>query len=787
MRQGMFVFLGGILLVQGLPQLPLQETVRWSSAWALILLGIILLLIIRVSPLWRLPLWFAAGSLWALWHAGTGLATALPPALEGRDLRVTGVIEGIPRRSEDGVRFFLRVERFEDAPGFTDLPQRLRLSWYGRRVPALVAGERWRFTVRLKRPRGFMNPGGFDYEGWLFRQGVRATGYVRAGAGHERLAPPPSWPVSSWSLRWSLDRLRQALYREIDTRLAGWELRGLVAALAMGERQGIQEHHWQVLRGTGTTHLMAISGLHVGMVAGLAFWLVRWGWSRVPALSLYLAAPRAAAVAALLAAGVYAALAGFSVPTQRALIMVGVAMVSWFFQTRWRPGDVLALALWGVLWWDPLSVLSAGLWLSFAAVAGILFAMGGRPAARGAWWRWGRLHWVAALGVAPLSLWFFHQQALAAPLANFLAVPWVGLLVVPCALLGAVLLPLWPAAGEVLLQAAVLCLSGLWPVLEAMAAWPGAQWFHAPPAWGLAVAVVAVLLCLAPRGLPGRWLGVLGLLPLVLPLQPRPAEGELWFTLLDVGQGLAAVAQTREHVLVYDTGPRYSDRFDAGSAVLVPFLRSRGIRRVDLLVLGHGDRDHSGGAATLLAALPVARILASAPARVPPAAGWEGPPPAPCRAGQHWRWNGISFHMLHPQPVSDLRGNDASCVLRIRAGRHAVLLPGDIERRGERALLRHHRAGLASQILVVPHHGSRTSSTPAFVAAVRPDYALFAVGYRNRYRLPAAAVVQRYRAQGSRLLDSARHGAMHFRLGGTGELPAPQLYRSMARRYWHGD
>ena len=761
MRKGVFAFLGGILLLQSLPDLP-------ARGWCLLLL--LLPPLVFCLGRWRFLLLAPAGFLWVLWHAGTILATALPDELEGRDLLLEGVVEEIPQHRGRGLSFYLRARRLSMAGRDYPAPGLVRLGWYGR-VPAMVAGETWRLRVRLKRPHGFMNPGGFDYEGWLFRRGVRATGYVRKGAENRRLAPAAPW---SWG------RLRQALHDILTQSLADLPLGGLVTALAMGERQDIQPAQWTVLRRTGTSHLMAISGLHVGLAAGLAFFLLRRLWSLSSVLCLRLAAPRAAALGGMAAAWGYAALAGFSIPTQRAMVMVTLVMAAVFFRLRWRAGDILALALWCVLLLDPLAVMAAGFWLSFSAVAVILYAMERGAARPAGWWRWGRVHWAVALGLAPLSLLFFQQQSLLAPLANALAVPWVSLMVVPLVLAGACLAPFLPQLGGALLGLAAKLLAWLWPLLEWLAQPQWGQWFQAPPLWAVLLALPGIALLLAPRGLPGRWLGWLWLLPLLLAQPPRPPAQSLWFTLLDVGQGLAAVVRTRNHVLVYDSGPRFSSRFDAGSAVLLPFLRQQGIHHVDLLVLGHGDNDHMGGAASLLRGITVGEVLSSVPEKVP------GREASPCRAGQAWRWDGVLFRMLHPQGDAAFRGNDASCVLQVATAGRGILLTGDIEAPAEAELVRRYGGRLGAQVLVVPHHGSRTSSSAAFLDAVAPRYGLLPVGYRNRYGLPAVSVVEAYRRRGIRLLDSARHGAIGFVLDGRGRLLGPVSQRRVARRYWHG-
>jgi competence protein ComEC len=250
--------------------------------------------------------------------------------------------------------------------------------------------------------------------------------------------------------------------------------------------------------------------------------------------------------------------------------------------------------------------------------------------------------------------------------------------------------------------------------------------------------------------------------------------------LLDVGQGLAAVVQTAGHALVFDTGPATGERFDAGSAVVVPFLREYGIGRVDTLIVSHGDMDHRGGVPSLLAQTEVKRLLTSVPDKIRRDQGEV----ESCEAGQSWQWDGVRFEILYPFHDQAYRGNDASCVLRVQTLKEAVLLPGDIEKRSETALLQEEAARLPADILVAPHHGSNTSSTAAFLQAVQPRYALFAAGYRNRYGFPRPAVVARYATEGATLLDSARNGAITFHLGSSAPSP-PETFRQEARRYWN--
>lgn len=754
----------GMLALQRLDALP-------HPLWGLIFLPLPLLA-------WRYRLWrpaamAAAGFLWAWINAALTLSAQLPAEVEGQDVMVVGEIISLPDVDRRRAHFQFAVDsiRQDDTP--LPNPGRVVLNWYFPPA-ALQVGDRWRLRVRLKRPHGLSNPGGFDYEAWLFRHGLRATGYVRDSPDNRLLAHDP------WNQ--PVNRLRQALAQRIAAALPQSDFRGIIQALTIGQRAAIDPAQWQVLTATGTNHLVAISGLHVGMVAGLAFFLLRFLWSRSARLSLRWPAPRAGAVAAVVAAVLYAALAGFSIPTQRTVIMVLVVMVSVMLGRSGRPMSVLSLALLTVLIWDPLAVLEPGLWLSFAAVALIFYGMGQRLAPRGLWWKWGRVQVLVAVGLAPLLLILFQRVSLVAPAANLLAVPWVTLVVVPLSLLGTALLGLGSALGAVLLQMAAGAMGGLWPLLAGLAHSGAAQWLQAPPPfWAYVPALLGTLWLLAPAGVPGRWLGVVLLAPMVMVSPARPSAGEVWFTLLDVGQGLAAVVETADHTLVFDTGPATGERFDAGSAVVLPYLRQAGIHRIDTLIVSHGDMDHRGGAAAILSQGEVGRLLTSVPDKIP----WKRGVAEPCRAGQQWQWDGVRFEILYPFPAQTDQGNDASCVLRVATARHAVLLPGDIEKRSERRLVTRATAQLAADILVAPHHGSNTSSTTAFLEAVRPRYVLFAVGYRNRYGFPKPAVTARYAAEGVVLLDSAHAGAIRFRLDASPLLAAPERYRPASRRYWN--
>lgn len=761
MRSGTIAFLLGILCLQWFHILP-------ASAW-IMLLALSIPAALWLPLPWRLLGWGLSGFLWCLWSAHQILAVSLPPELEGRDLIVEGRVADLPEQRERRIRFLFDVSRLIVDGEPRPWPARVRLSWYGAKPPSLRAGDSWQLQVRLKRPWGFRNPGGFDYERWLFAHRIRATGYVREPI-RSLASPPPA--------RYRLDRFRQWLGERLHEHLAG-QPGALLRALTLGDRRAIAPETWEQLRITGTAHLLAISGMHIGLLAALVFWLARRLWPLAGERAVtWLPAPRAAAVLASVAALGYAALAGFSIPTQRALVMLLVVMVALWRSRPLIPGRTLAWAALLVLLLDPLAVLSAGFWLSFAAVGLILYALGGRRA----WPRagqWLRIQTWITVGLTPLLLGWFQQVSLVAPLANLLAIPLVSLLVVPLALLATLVVAILPGEAGGLLSLVSWLLEGLLAVLAELAGWPAAHWQGGAGGWpALLWLALGLLLLLTPRGLPGRYLAPLMCLPLLLGSLPRPPPGQAWLTLLDVGQGLAAVVETHSRVLVFDTGPRYSARFDTGAAVVVPYLRHGGYRAVDRLVISHGDNDHIGGLDSLRQALPVRDLYTSVPERI------RGGKVRRCTAGQHWQWDGVRFTFLAP-PAGSVHGNDASCVLRIEAGGQVALLSGDIERAGEQQLLHRVAERLPAAILVAPHHGSLTSSTRAFVSAVDPRYVLYPVGYRNRYRFPRPAVVERYARRGARQYRIDSEGAVRFLLGGPDGPRKLYSYRQAERRYWH--
>lgn len=710
---------------------------------------------------------FLCGFAWAGWLAAQRLETGLAAELEGRDLMVVGVIAGLPQAIEQGVRFEFAVEQ---APAM--LPERISLAWYrGRRsqddddlhtLPQLVAGERWQLTVRLKRPHGFANPHGFDYEAWLFERNLRATGYVRQ-KDNRRL---DRWVAKPEYL---LERLRQTIRDRFDRILGDAPYHGILVALAIGDQRAIPQNQWRSFADTGITHLFSVSGLHITMVAGLAGWAVAWGWRRSRSLPLRLPVQKVAIIAGFAVGLLYSLVAGFGVPAQRTIYMLGVVALALWSSREIGASRILASALLAVLLVDPWAVLAAGFWLSFVAVGTLFYIGGGRLGPDGFLLAWGRSQWAVTIVSVPILLALFHQFSLVSPLANALAIPVVSLVVTPLALLG-----MMPGA-EPLLWLAHGILGKLMAVVEWLALGDLAVWRQQAPSLGAVILGMAGTgWLLLPQGFPARWLGLPLLLPLFFWVEPRPANGEALIRVLDVGQGLAVHVQTATHDLLYDAGPLYSADATAGERVVVPYLHASGVDELDALVLSHRDRDHTGGAGSILAAVPVRRLVS-------PVSAVDI---RHCRAGSSWHWDNIEFHFLHPASGENADGgNRSSCVLQIRSGHGRVLLPGDLDAAGEKDLLARYGAELRSQVLLPAHHGSRSSSTEAFVVAVQPEWAIFSVGYRNRFNHPADEIEQRYHRHRVRIRRTDRDGAITLHLA-QGAITVTE-YRQAYRRYWH--
>lgn len=783
--------LTGVLWLQCAAALPAWA--RWG--WAVALVSVVISAwAARAGRRWRarsaglarvagalgLAAVMLAGYGYAAWRAELRLADGLDPALEGRDLNLSGVIASLPDDNGDGVRFVFEVDA--GVENTLRVPHQIWLSWYrtsafgrtaqvGREVPDLVPGERWRLPVRLKLPHGAAVPGGFDYEAWLLARGLRATGYV-TGTG-ERLA------AAGGGFMFRVHRLRQEIRRRFETALPDAPYRGVLVALAVGDQGAIDDTQWEVLRRTGVQHLVAISGLHVALVALAVGGLAAVWWRRVPWLVLRCPARCAAAVAGLGAAVGYALLAGMGIPVQRALIMLTLVALALVSRREVSARQVLACALLAVLVVDPWAVLAAGFWLSFGAVAVILLTVGGRVAPVRGWRGAARLQLAITLATIPVLVTLFQGFSLVAPLANTFAIPLVSFVITPL-VLAAALIPV-----DAVLELAHGFTDWMMAALQWLASSGLALREQAlPPPWQLAAASVAMGLLILPRGTPGR-LAALAVVGGFFLWQPaRPGAGDFHAAILDVGQGLAVHVQTAGHDLLFDTGPGYG-RSNAGERTVYPYLRALGVRRLDAVLISHDDSDHAGGAGSVFARVEVDRILAGV------SFGAEHDSVhtkvEPCVAGAAWQWDEVRFAVLAPEalPVTGRRDNGQSCVLRVSASSGAsLLLMGDVERGGEGRLVARYGSALATTAVVAGHHGSKSSSAKAFVAATHPEVAIFSAGYRNRYGHPHPQVLERWTGAGARNLRTDSDGTILLDAGAQGLTAVG--WRELQPRYWHG-
>lgn len=777
----------GMAMLAGMA-LQLQQAETRSAVGMAVLLAASLLVVVPLAAWSSRRVWalfalvpvlavasFAATDL----RATARLARTLPGELEGQDLVVTGRVVGLPQETLTATRFILATEQAR--PG---VPTLLALSWFRgadgdallRGPPQTLApGQRWAFTVRLKRPHGAMNPHGFDLELWLFERGLGASGYVRAS--------PAAVPqlLAERQGAW-VDQARFALRQSIQAHVGDPRAAGVLAALVVGDQGAIDRDDWALFRDTGVAHLMAISGLHVTMFAWLAAALVGRAWRWSPRAMLAVPAPVAARWGGLALAAAYALLAGWGVPAQRTLCMLLVVAAAQQAGLRWPGPFVLLAAAVAVALMDPWALLQPGFWLSFGAVGLLMLGGGDAPRQGSAWQRLRqavmaglRTQAVATVGLAPLTLLFFQQVSLVGFVANLVAIPVVTLLVTPLAMLGALWAPLWSAAAAVLqgLVAVLQPLSGL-PVWQAAAA----------PAWAAFAGLLGGALLALPLPWRVRWLGIPLLMPLLVPLPVRPDPGRFELLAVDVGQGTAVLLRTHRHLLVYDSGPRWSPESDAGDRILRPLLRARGEPRLDALVLSHRDTDHTGGAASLLT-LPVGQVWSSLEPAHPLLGDMAARqvPHAPCRAGESWAWDGVQFTWLHPAvPDPAARPNTQSCVLRVEdAGGRRALLTGDLEAAQEAGLSLADTTGvLRADVMMVPHHGSRTSSTAVFLDRAAPRIAFVQAAYRSRFGHPAPDVLARYAERGVTVVRSDTCGAWTWAGDGPGVCA-----RQQRRRYWH--
>ncbi|WP_422488860.1 DNA internalization-related competence protein ComEC/Rec2 [Endozoicomonas sp. ALE010] len=704
---------------------------------------------------WLLPL--LAGTLVSSWYASHYAVTRLDGYIHGRDINIEGKIASLPVINGMAARFDFAVSH----AGAVLYAKKVRLSWY--EPPDLQAGETWQLTVRLRQPHGFSSPGAFDYEAWALRQGIQATGYVKSG----------SLLDNSVSGIYRLHQVR-ALLREWLYSTVSDNNRGIFSALLLGDKTAINTQQWQMLNETGTTHLMVISGLHIGLMAWLGFSLAtivgRLGG--IPLRSVPL--PVVKALTGMLFALFYALLAGFSVPVQRALVMTFAALLAPLLGIRASPATLWLLALAAVLAIDPLAITSNGFWYSFIAAGALLFGMVGRKERTGWPVTLFKPQWLVFALLTPLLLFNGQPVSPLSPLVNLLAIPLIGIAVVPLLLFSAIVQFVLPEAAGFIMAGLDYLVTGFQWVLQ----WVSGLIVLIPPqqslTWlDLLFAVVGMLLLIAPATLRLRWLAPVMLMPSLFPKTPEIPAGQAEVTVLDVGQGLSVFIRTRQHLLVYDTGDRFSEKLSAAESVILPALSKSGVTQIDRIIISHGDQDHSGGLPSLLSRYPNVPVISGT--RLP---GFEQEW-VKCQSGDHWEWDGVYFQVLAGGEYR--RSNDASCVLKVTAGSDSLLLPGDISGRVEKRLIEQ-GAELESSVLVAAHHGSRFSSSSDFLSAVQPGAVIFSSGFANRFGHPAAETLARAQSSGAKIFNTAADGSLSFTLG-SGDMTV-SAYRKTHTRYW---
>ena len=793
------------------------------------------------------------GLTWGIFNAQQRLEQRLGLESEGRSLRVVGLISSLPKRGNKSTTFLFDTLCIQEAPSGIIVgnavsaackvgPKRLRLSWYGFSRPQLRAGQYWQFDVKLKRPRGFSNPGGFDYEKWLFSQNIGATGYVINKGRHVELKDSTLINQGSvTAITASVNRIRESIALNIDSSSLSPVATAFLKALTIGDRRDITPGFRTALVATGTSHLLAVSGLHVGLVSGFIYLLIRILFRILPTLNQFVSAQKSAITFSLLIASIYCALAGFSLPTLRAWIMLACFAYGVLRETPQSSWDSYFISLFLVCLIQPFAVLELGFWLSYVAVAVILFVITGRVKAKHfielnplhksaavlrdtlftikeVW----RSQWAIFIGLLPLLLIFYGQLPLLSPFVNIIAVPFIGWFVVPPALLG-ILASFWLSPeSNFFFSIAGSAVDLFWLALENISSW---SWLTLtlPSIDATLSRVCLVLLCgllLLPKNVPLRWFGFFLILPVgiellldsgkTMPFRKTLAmassieEETLNFIVLDVGQGLSAVFETENHVLVYDTGPRLGETLDAGGAVVSPYLKSRGQGQIDMLVISHDDIDHAGGIKGLIEKHPVTTLVAwpDTVKRIDSAHLSSVNEQEDCRDFRHWQWDGVSFALFSwmtfgGHPVKD---NNFSCILKVWGPGYSILLPGDIEKKAEYSLM--HRMNharqyqclafdLSADILVAPHHGSQSSSSSAFIHKVRPKQVVFPSAYRSRFGHPHSKIVQRYNDNNVISWNTASSGALRFSIPSykmpTGESDRihPEQIRVSSKRFWH--
>jgi len=707
------------------------------------------------------------GYVYSNWYAHLILKHSLPAGFETEPVTCIGYVASLPVNSAAQTRFVFQAVSIQKGGLSQPIQILINISWRNSSFNPHV-GDKLELNTRLKRIHGLASPGAFDYEAIMLEKGIGATGYVLNGSNRF---------LSHYWYNYPIDQLREAIRTRLQVNLPPTQTAHWLEALIIGEKENIAADEWKVLRNTGTNHLMAIGGLHIGLIAGFIHFLFGFMWRRSAYLTLCIPSTEAGAIAAIVMALIYSALAGFSLPTERACIMLVSFMVYFIWRKPHNAWSGWSIALLLVLILNPLALLSDSFWLSFSTLALITYGMSARVKPGGWWWKYGRIQWLIGIGLMPISILIFHEASFISFAANTIAIPWLACLILPLCLISTGLLFIYAPAAKFGLWLADFNLHGLWYFLQSLSKCHGSiAHLVMPNPIIFFMTFSAVLLLLAPIGIPGRLLSFVWLMPLIFYSSPHPRLNAIWFSVLDVGQGLSVVVQTKSHVLLYDAGPKLGPGSDAGENIVVPFLLSKQIKKIDMLVVSHGDNDHIGGVESVAELFRIKQVKSSVPDKL------QAFHADFCRAGDHWEWDGVIFTFLYPTSDDLQHGNDSSCVLRIDNGEQSILLPGDIQKMAEKKLLLIGGEDLKVSMLVAPHHGSKTSAILGFVNKSHPGTIVYATGYHNRYRFPNPSVVKLYEQLGATSLNTAEEGTIEWVIDE--KISTPLAYRKIHRHYW---
>ncbi len=729
----------------GISVFSLKNTLEISpNEWGMILVGFLVILagFKHHKPLALNGLVFLLGFAWMGWFSAQNLDTHVDDIYLNQPILITGVIVDLPEKSNNKTKFIFSAQ--------TPFKSRLKLSWYGNNNPDLQTGDTWQLQLKLKRNNGYQNIGGFDYEQWLFYKQIGATGYVRSSKLNQLLQTNQ---VNS------IDQFRQNLRDLLQPFLQPLDFGGVINALIIGDRSFIKDTHWSLFKATNTTHLSVISGLHIGLISGFVFLLVQFFWRRCQRCCNQIPAQVLAAYFGLLSAFLYALIAGFSIPTSRAFIMASVVFISLILRRHHSVWQLYGLALILVLINSPLSIFSVGFWLSFYVVGVIIYGV--KQHQDKSWlYRLVYIQLLISIATLPLIAWFFSSGSLLSPIANLIAIPIFSFIVTPLSLIGGLFaLSDLPYLAQLSFEVVNQALAGLGYFLTLLQQFDFNQWHYTQTQTSdLMLFVLAIFIALSPKGLKLRGLSVPILVLMLFAPNEKIKDGSVIITILDVGQGLSHVVQTQNHTLLFDTGARYPSGFNLGESVINPFLKAKQIKTLDKIIISHADNDHLGGLIDVLQAFKVEEILTSEPDRITEQSSL-------CYAGQQWRWDGVLFEMLNPTQNTQFKGNNASCVLKISTHQFSILLSADIEKKAEKQLVKYQREKLNSDILISPHHGSKTSSTQGFLDAVSPSTVIVSSGYKNRFNHPAQQIINRYKANNIKLINSNCAGQVSITLG----------------------